>query len=178
MTCVLQAPAPDRQPSEFDVYRFPLSGYSIANPVNRPAPTVVFSDDLSSPDRDSHGMVSTKQGKYVWVSDRAWSVLEVFAVDDSSHAGTIVTAGGVVVQPYTRSRRRRPSQQSRVLLHPGTQSSQRQPSCRSRRQPGTDGDPSGTGRRSWGRKRNCADQQHGRRRRASNPHSIAVLITG
>jgi hypothetical protein len=86
-------------PSEFDVYRFPLSGYSISNPVNSPAPTVVFSDDLSSPDRDSHGMVATKHGKYVWVSDRARSVLEVFAVDDSSHAGTIVTAGGFSSNP-------------------------------------------------------------------------------
>lgn len=43
---------------EFDVYSFPLSGYSALNPVNTPAPTLLYSDD--SGERDSHGMVGTK----------------------------------------------------------------------------------------------------------------------
>ena len=39
--------------AEFDVYAFPLSGYSAANPPNTPAPALIFSDDVG--DRDSHG---------------------------------------------------------------------------------------------------------------------------
>jgi hypothetical protein len=38
----------DTNPSQFDVYRFPLSGYAASNPPNTPAPKVVFSDDPSA----------------------------------------------------------------------------------------------------------------------------------
>jgi hypothetical protein len=39
------AGAASTNPSEFDVYRFPLSGYAASNLPNTPAPVVVFSDD-------------------------------------------------------------------------------------------------------------------------------------
>ncbi|MDQ3256339.1 MAG: hypothetical protein M3R15_21030, partial [Acidobacteriota bacterium] len=67
-------------PSEFDVYRFPLTGYGASNPPNTPAPVVVYSDDTVPPahERDAHGLVATKHNRYIWVFDRAMRVAEVF----------------------------------------------------------------------------------------------------
>lgn len=61
---------------QFDVYRFPLTGYADGSAANTPAPTVVFSDPATS--RDSHGMAVSKDTKYLWVFDRAGNVAEVF----------------------------------------------------------------------------------------------------
>jgi hypothetical protein len=76
---------------EFDVYRFPLSGYSSANPPNVPAPGIVFSDDTEG--RDSHGMVLTKHGRYLWAADRGRNVAEIFAATSGLHVGTIDMSG-------------------------------------------------------------------------------------
>jgi hypothetical protein len=78
-------------PSEFDVYRFPPSGYSESapNPPNTPAPVVVFSDDTHPPERDSHGSVATKHDRYVWVMDRGLNVAEVFDTATDAHINTI-----------------------------------------------------------------------------------------
>ena len=78
-------------PSQFDLYRFPLSGYSAANPPNTPAPMVVFSDDTVPPahERDSHGLVATNHNRYIWVFDRAMSVAEVFDTSSDAHVNTI-----------------------------------------------------------------------------------------
>jgi hypothetical protein len=68
-------------PSEFDVYSFPLTGYDASNPPNTPAPVVVYSDDTVPParERDAHGLVATtKHNRYIWVFDRALRVAEVF----------------------------------------------------------------------------------------------------
>lgn len=62
--------------AEFDVYRFPLTGYDPANPVNSPMPMTVFSDHAD--ERDAHGITATKAGRYVWVADRHLGVVEVF----------------------------------------------------------------------------------------------------
>ena len=65
------AGAASTNPSQFDVYRFPLSEYAASNPPNTPAPEVVFSDDTVPPahERDAHGMVATKHNRYFWVLD-------------------------------------------------------------------------------------------------------------
>ena len=63
--------------SEFDVYRFPLTGYAPANSPNTPAPLVVFTDDLT-PDRDAHGITATKAERYIWVTDRHANRIETF----------------------------------------------------------------------------------------------------
>jgi hypothetical protein len=67
-------------PSEFDVYRFPLAGYDASNPPNTPARVVVYSDDTVPPahERDAHGMIATEHNRYIWVFDRALRVAEVF----------------------------------------------------------------------------------------------------
>jgi hypothetical protein len=81
-------------PSQFDVYRFPLSGYAASNPPNTPAPAVVFSDDTVLPAhvRDAHGLVTTKPNRYIWVLDRARSVAEVFDTSSDAHVNTIALA--------------------------------------------------------------------------------------
>ena len=62
--------------SEFDVYAFPLSGYSAANGTNTPAPVVLYSDDGG--ERDAHGAAVMKHERFVWVFDRIGNVAEVF----------------------------------------------------------------------------------------------------
>ena len=77
--------------SEFDVYRFPLSGYDPTQPPNTPPPAVVFSDD--SAERDSHGSAATKHGRFLWVADRAGNVAEVFDVETHEWVNTLSLVG-------------------------------------------------------------------------------------
>lgn len=93
----------DTNPSEFAIYRFPLSGYAASNPPNTPAPVGVFSDDddtasssaheahraYGAHERDAHGMVAAKRNRYLWVLDRARSVAEVFDTASDAHVNTI-----------------------------------------------------------------------------------------
>ena len=74
--------------AEFDVYRFPLAGYLASPPPNEPAPELLYSDDLT-PERDAHGMLATKHGRYVWVGDRHGNVVEVVDTALGARVGTI-----------------------------------------------------------------------------------------
>ena len=78
----------------FEVYRFPLDGFSAAKPrpLNTPAPTVVFRADG---EHDSHGMAQTGGGRYLWVVDRHADVVEVISTADGKHAGTISLNGAL-----------------------------------------------------------------------------------
>ena len=69
---------------EFDVYAFDLSRFSTTpSPPNTPAPKLVISDDERVP-TDAHGMAMTKQGRYLWVADRAANrIVVVDAVTDA-----------------------------------------------------------------------------------------------
>lgn len=79
--------------TEFDTYRFPLSGYAASNAPDSPAPIVVFSDDAATFDRDSHGMTRAGASSgYLWALDRAANLIEVFKVSDNSHANTITVS--------------------------------------------------------------------------------------
>ena len=84
--------------SEFDVYQFPLAGYSAANPPNVPAPRWVFTRDDEA-DRDAHRMQPTKDGRYLWAFDRAHNVAEVFETASGAHLGTIDLTGAGVPDP-------------------------------------------------------------------------------
>jgi hypothetical protein len=80
---------------EFDVYRFPLTGYSASNPPNTPARLLVFSDDVAP--RDGHG--TTLAGGNVWIFDRGANVAEVFDGASGSHVGTVSLLGGPSSDP-------------------------------------------------------------------------------
>lgn len=77
-------------PSEFDVYQFPLSGYSPSNLPNQPGITTIFSDD-TTPMRDSHGMIAV--GEYLWVADRGLNLIEVFDITSNNRVNTIDLIG-------------------------------------------------------------------------------------
>lgn len=80
---------------EFDVYRFPLTGYSASNPPNSPARLLEFSDDVEP--RDSHGTVLVRGN--VWIFDRGANVAEVFNGASGKHVGTVNLLGGPSTDP-------------------------------------------------------------------------------
>jgi len=54
---------------EADLYTFPVDGYSAVNPINTPAPVLVFSED-GEEGADAHGATLSKHDRYLWVVDR------------------------------------------------------------------------------------------------------------
>jgi hypothetical protein len=72
---------------QFTVYRVPMTGYSASNPPNTPATQILFDDP--APERDAHGIGTTKHERYVWAGDRDANVAEVFDAASGSHVGTI-----------------------------------------------------------------------------------------
>lgn len=63
-----------------NLYAFPVTGFSAANPPNTPAPRVIFSEDVE--DADAHGAALTKHLKYLWIADRGRNFL--FVVDTTT----------------------------------------------------------------------------------------------
>jgi DNA-binding beta-propeller fold protein YncE len=80
----------------FDVYRFPLTGYSSANAPNTPAPTLLFSKDGMS---DSHGVAPTNGQQFLWVMDRHANVVEIVDVKRDKRVNTIQLAGPLSADP-------------------------------------------------------------------------------
>jgi DNA-binding beta-propeller fold protein YncE len=79
----------------FDVYRFALASFDAARPStapNAPAPTVVFT---AEGEHDSHGMIATGGGAYIWVADRHADVIEILATADNSRVRTVPLNGGL-----------------------------------------------------------------------------------
>jgi hypothetical protein len=77
----------------FDVYRFALGAFDAARPstaANPPAPTIVFAAEGQ---HDSHGMVATGGGAYVWVADRHADVIEILATGDDTRVATLSLNG-------------------------------------------------------------------------------------
>ncbi len=84
-------------PGEFDLYAFPVSGYSPLNPPEFPFPAVVFADDTDG--RDAHGVLATKHGRFLWAGDRGLDVIEVFATDTQVRVNTILLRGSLSDNP-------------------------------------------------------------------------------
>jgi hypothetical protein len=76
-------------PSNFAVYRFPLSACGITNGPNTPAPREVFTDSSHHPERDAHGLVAMRHNRYIWVLDRSMNVAEVFETSFGGRVNTI-----------------------------------------------------------------------------------------
>jgi hypothetical protein len=81
--------------AEYDLYAFPATGYAASNPPNTPANTLVFSDDDPAHDRDGHGAVLTKHGKYLWFYDRTNGEALVFDTATNTHVNTVSFNGAV-----------------------------------------------------------------------------------
>jgi hypothetical protein len=80
----------------FDVYRFPLKGYSAANPANTPAPKLLFSKSGMS---DSHGIAPANRERYLWVMDRHADVAEIIEVKSGRRVNTVNLAGPISDNP-------------------------------------------------------------------------------
>lgn len=77
----------------FDVYRFEREDFGRADaafPPNRPEPVLVLTRDGEN---DSHGVVATGEGRYLWVLDRHADVAEVIEVATDAHVRTIELRG-------------------------------------------------------------------------------------
>lgn len=80
----------------FDVYRFPLAGYSGANPANSPAPDLLLSKSGMS---DSHGVAAVSQNQYLWVLDRHANVAEIIEVASGQWVNTVDLTGPLTNDP-------------------------------------------------------------------------------
>jgi DNA-binding beta-propeller fold protein YncE len=78
----------------FDVYKFSLDAFrgSTAAAPNTPAPKVVFKADGP---HDSHGMVVTGNGRYLWVMDRHADVVEILETAADSRVRTLSLNGSL-----------------------------------------------------------------------------------
>jgi hypothetical protein len=80
----------------FDVYRFPLTGYSAANAPNAPAPQLLLSKSGMS---DSHGVAATSHDRYLWALDRHANVAEIIEIESGKWVNTVNLAGSVSDDP-------------------------------------------------------------------------------
>lgn len=72
---------------QFTVYRLPRNGYASGNPANFPTAQLLFDDP--SPDRDAHGVATTKHERFVWIGDRDANVAEVFDGRTGAYVATV-----------------------------------------------------------------------------------------
>ena len=82
---------------EADLYAFPSTAFSAANPPNVPAPHVVFSEDVD--EADTHGATLTRHGHYLWVADRGRNFLFVVETKTDRVVSRIPLAGPVSEDP-------------------------------------------------------------------------------
>ena len=80
-----------------DIYAFPVTGFSPANPPNVPEPRVILSD--TSEDADAHGATLTKHQRYLWVADRGRNKLWVVDTQTDEVVNEIPLAGGTSDDP-------------------------------------------------------------------------------
>lgn len=77
----------------FDVYRFPLAlmdDRAGPLPAGTPKPEILWTSEGA---HDSHGMVATPDGRYVWVLDRHGDTGEVFETENGAHVATVALNG-------------------------------------------------------------------------------------
>lgn len=80
----------------FDVYRFPLTGYSPQNGPNTPSPELLLTKGGMS---DSHGVAATRNERYLWVMDRHANVAEIIETRTGRWVNTVPLAGDVNSDP-------------------------------------------------------------------------------
>ena len=85
-------------PTEYDIYSFPLSGFPASGftPVNSPAPRVIVSKDNGN--NDSHGMLLTREG-YLWSADRFANTIDVIDTVTDTLVNSFSLEGAVSADP-------------------------------------------------------------------------------
>ncbi len=84
-------------PHQADLYAFPVTGYSPANPPNTPPPKLVFREEQDP--SDAHGAALTKKQKYLWVADRGRNFLWVVKTETDELVNRIFLIGGISSDP-------------------------------------------------------------------------------
>ena len=84
-------------PLEADLYSFPLSGYTGANPPNTPAPTLTYTHDGTA--SDSHGATRTKHDRYFWVGERFGNNITVIDTGSNAVVNQFSLVGSVSSDP-------------------------------------------------------------------------------
>ena len=81
-------------PTEYDIYSFPLSGFPTSGftPVNSPSPRVIVSKDTGN--HDSHGMLLTREG-YLWSADRFANAIDVIDTVTDTLVNSFTLQGAV-----------------------------------------------------------------------------------
>jgi hypothetical protein len=82
---------------EADLYSFPVTGFSPANPPNTPAPKVVFSEDVEG--ADAHGATLTRKAEYLWVADRGRNFLWVVKTRNDAIVNRIPLVNALSADP-------------------------------------------------------------------------------
>lgn len=80
----------------FFARRISPGAVAATNAVNSPAPTTLIADAATT--RDGHGMAATPDGRFVWITDRATNVAEVFEVS-SGRRTTVSFASSLSPKP-------------------------------------------------------------------------------
>jgi DNA-binding beta-propeller fold protein YncE len=84
---------------EFDVYAFLLSEFSTTpSPPNTPAPKLVVSQDDRG-ETDSHGVTLTRQGRFLWVADRAGNRIVVIRTNTDTVEDEFSLVGPFTADP-------------------------------------------------------------------------------
>ena len=80
-----------------NLYAFPVTGFSPANPPNTPAPNVIFTDDTE--EADAHGAALTKHLKYLWIADRGRNFFFVVDTETDEVVNRISLESGLSPDP-------------------------------------------------------------------------------
>jgi hypothetical protein len=80
-----------------ELYAFPVTGFSSANPPNTPATRLVLSDP--SEGADAHGATLVKHLRYLWLADRGRNFLWVIDTPSDAIVNTIPLEGDVSDDP-------------------------------------------------------------------------------
>ncbi len=86
-------------PSEHDVYAFPVDGFdSTPNPPNTPPARLIYSYDQRA-EADSHGVLLTKGDRYLWVGDRQSNTMTTVNTRTDEIANEFSLEGGPSSDP-------------------------------------------------------------------------------
>ena len=80
-----------------NLYAFPVTGFSAANPPNTPAPKVIFAEDTEH--ADAHGAALTKHLKYLWIADRGRNFFFVVDTDTDEVVNRISLESSLSTDP-------------------------------------------------------------------------------
>jgi DNA-binding beta-propeller fold protein YncE len=84
------------RPTESTLYSFNVTAFQPTNPPDSPRPRTIFSQQAAN---DGHGMLATRDGRFIWVADRMANMVEVVEAETDTRTNTFPLAGAVSADP-------------------------------------------------------------------------------